>query len=308
MVKGGMDSSNTYQKRIQRVLRHIERCSGAVPSLDDLAEVANFSPFHFHRVFKSLVGENVAAYVRRLTLENAAQRLSYSRDSVLTIALDAGYESPEAFARSFRAAFGLSPSQYRKKGGSPVFSRRSDVTDYPFYHTNPEVSPVNVQIKTMEPVLVAALRYVGPYEACGPAWERLCGLLYPSGLCDGDSVAYGVSYDDPDTTPAEKCRLDVCLALRKGVDVKTPDLAHLLQTTELFTQNIGNGGEYACVLIKGPYSLLHPAYRSLFGEWLPQSGREPGNSMGFEAYYNDPAQTPPEELLSEIFIPLKPVS
>lgn len=78
-----------------------------------------------------------------------------------------------------------------------------------------------------------------------------------------------------------------------------------MQTTELFTQYVG-GGEHACVLVKGPYTLLHPAYRSLFGEWFPQSGREPGDGMGFEAYYNDPGSTPPEELLMEIFIPLKP--
>ena len=302
-----MNGNNSYQKRIQRVLRHIERRPDSMPSLDELAGVAHFSPFHFHRVFTSMVGESVAAYVRRLALQKAAQRLSYSRDSVTGIAFEAGYDSPEAFARSFRAAFGVSPSQYRKKGGSPVFSVKTDVARYPFYHANPEVSPVEVTVKIMKPVLAAALRHVGPYDSCGPAWGRLCEILCPAGFCAQDAVAYGVSYDDPDTTPAEKCRMDVCLTLPEGVDADTPALAELLRTTELSTQYIGNGGEYACVLLKGPYSLLHPAYRSLFGEWLPQSGREPGDSMGFEAYYNDPNRTPPEELLSEIFIPLKPL-
>ncbi|MDR2945666.1 MAG: AraC family transcriptional regulator [Candidatus Adiutrix sp.] len=302
-----MSSGNTYQKRIQRVLRHIEKRAGAMPSLEELAAVAHFSPFHFHRVFKSLVGESVAAYVRRLALQNAAQHLSYYQESVTDIAFDAGYESPEAFTRAFRSAFGVSPSQYRKQGGSPAFAIKAEAAPYHFYHTNPEVYPVKVQVKTVEPALVASLRHIGAYDACEPAWERLCEILRPAGLCQEGATVYGVCYDDPDTTPAEKCRMDVCLTLPKGVDANTPALAGLLQTTELFTQHIGNGGEYACVLIKGPYSLLHPAYRSLFGEWLPQSGREPGDSIGFEAYYNDPAQTPPEELLSEIFIPLKPL-
>ncbi len=275
--------------------------------MDELAAVAHFSPFHFHRVFKSMVGESVAAYVRRLALQNAAQRLSYSRDSIISIALDAGYESPEAFTRAFRSAFGVSPSQYRKQGGSPTFSIKAEVARYPFYHTNPEVCPVEVQVKTVEPFLIVSLRHVGSYDACGPAWERLCSLVYPAGVCTMNEVAYAICHDDPDTTPAEKCRMDVSLALPTGVDANTPALATLLQSTELFTQHLGNGGEYACVLIKGPYSLIHPAYRSLYGEWLPQSGREPDNSMGFEAYYNDPTQTPPEELLSEIFVPLKPL-
>ncbi|MDL2268038.1 AraC family transcriptional regulator [Desulfovibrio sp. OttesenSCG-928-G15] len=301
-------SNNTYSKRIQRVLLHIEKHLDPLPTLEELAGIAHFSPFHFHRIFKSLVGESVAAYIRRLALQKAAQDVSYSRNSITAIALDAGYESPEAFTRAFRSAFGVSPSQYRKNGGSHAFSMKADVARYPFYHTNPEVFPVDVKVKVCKPILVAALRHTGPYDACGHAWGRLCGLLGPAGLIAQNSPAYAVSYDDPDSTPVEKCRMDVCVTLPEGVDENTPALAKLLQTTELLTKHIGNGGEYACVLIKGPYSLLHPVYRSLFGEWLPQSGREPGDSVGFEAYYNDPTNTPPEELLSEIFIPLKPLA
>lgn len=301
-------NNNIYYKRIQRVLHYIDSNCASTPSLAELAGIANFSPFHFHRVFKSLVGESVAAYTRRLALQKAAQRVSYSHDPITVIALESGYESPEAFTRAFRSAFGISPSQYRKKGGSSAFSIKMDVAQHPFYHTNPELAPMNVTVKKFKPVLVAAVRHVGPYEQCAPAWERLCKLLYSAGLFTQEAIAYGISYDDPDTTPVEKCRMDVCLTLPEGVDATTPELASLLQTTELFTQQIGNGGEYACVLIKGPYSLLHPAYRSLYSEWLPQCGREPGDSLGFEAYYNDPSHTPPEELLSEIFIPLKPLT
>lgn len=165
---------------------------------------------------------------------------------------------------------------------------------------------MDVKIKVFPPVLTAALRHVGPYEASGPVWGRLFELLAAADLCSPESVAYGICYDDPHVTPAEECRMDACFTLPAGVDASTPALNTLTQTTELFTQYVGNGGEYACLLIKGPYSLLPPAYRSLYGEWFPQSGREPGDSDVFEAYYNDPASTPPEELLTEIFIPLKP--
>lgn len=302
-----MDNTS-YPKRIQRVLHHIEKNIDAVPSLEELAGVACFSPFHFHRIFKGIVGESVAAYVRRLLLQRAAQQVSYSQGSIITIALGAGYESPEGFTRAFRAAFGVTPSQYRKKGGSLEFSMRADVGQYPLYHANPEVLPVDVKVKVLQPVLAVSLRHVGPYESCGPAWGRLCGLLSAAGFYWPTTVAYGISYDDPDTTPVEKCRMDVCLTLPEGVDEATPALANLLQTTELFCQHVGNGGEYACALIKGPYTLLHSAYRSLFGEWLPQSGREVGDSVAFEAYYSDPTTTPPEELLTEIFLPLKPIA
>lgn len=163
---------------------------------------------------------------------------------------------------------------------------------------------MEIKVKVIEPVLVAALRHVGPYSECGPTFGRLYELLGAAGLCSADTVAYGVSYDDPTVTPAVQCRMDVCAALPQGVDATTPALAELLQSADLFTQHLGNGGEYASILVKGPYSLLPSAWRQLF-EWLPSSGRDPDHSMGFEAYYNDPCNTPPEELLTEIFLPLK---
>lgn len=94
------------------------------------------------------------------------------------------------------------------------------------------------------------------------------------------------------------------MPLPQGVNTHTPALAALVQTTEVFTQHLGNGGEYSCVLVKGLHGFLPSAWRHLF-EWLPLNGREPDNSMGFEAYYNDPIHTPPEELFTEIFLPLK---
>lgn len=72
-------------------------------------------------------------------------------------------------------------------------------------------------------------------------------------------------------------------------------------------RHIGGEQEYAVLRIRGPYSLLHPAYRSLFGVWFPQSGREPYNDPGFEIYWNSPQTTPPADLLTEICIPLRPI-
>lgn len=87
----------TYQQRIGLVLRHIEQNLDSRPDLDELARIACFSPYHFHRIFSAMVGESVAAYVRRLLLERAAMQLGHSPESVTQIALGAGYESVDAF-------------------------------------------------------------------------------------------------------------------------------------------------------------------------------------------------------------------
>src|SRR5215475_13869572 len=100
-----------YKRRILQVLMHVQENLDSRLSLDELAGLACFSPYHFHRIFKGMVGESVKEHVRRLRLERAANQLRKGSASVIEIALDAGYESHEAFSRSFKSLFGASPTQ-----------------------------------------------------------------------------------------------------------------------------------------------------------------------------------------------------
>ena len=104
----------SYQERMVRALVHIQGHLDEPLPLEDLAGVACFSPFHFHRIFRGMVGESVKEHVRRLRLERSAQRLKLSSQPVTAIALDAGYETHESFTRAFRAMSGQPPSEYRE--------------------------------------------------------------------------------------------------------------------------------------------------------------------------------------------------
>ena len=297
----------TYQQRISLVLRHIEQHLDDRPNLEELAHIACFSPYHFHRIFSSMVGESVAAYVRRLLLERAAMQLGHSPESVTQIAFGAGYDSVDAFTRAFRAHLGMLPSEYRRRKGHLEVARRRDLTSPLFYHEMADFPPMNVRVEKFTPRLVAAVRHTGPYDESFPAWEKLCGALGANGLLSDAAVAYGVSYDNPDITAPQKCRMDACVSLPPELLETSAELCSLLQNEDIFLRHIGGDQEYAALRIKGPYSLLHPAYRSLFGMWFPQSGREPYNDPGFEIYWNSPQTTPPADLLTEICIPLRPI-
>ena len=296
----------SYEERLHRVLRHIENSLDSRPDLAELAEIACFSPYHFHRIFSSMMGESVAAYVRRLLLERAAQQVAHTRDPITLIALDAGYESVDAFTRAFRAHFDALPSEYRRTDGHLTRARKQNPDAPLFHHQIVGVPPLEIRVTKFAPLLVAAMRNTGPYEDCGPAWLHLFSLLGPAGLLHEGMVAYGVSHDNPDVTPKDKCRMDVCVSLPQGVSEETPAIRDLLRNKELFLRHIGSECDYVAMKVQGDYALLHPAYRSLFGQWFPQSGREPVNDPGFEAYYNSPQTTAPEDLLTEIFIPMKP--
>src|SRR5215471_18430069 len=102
-----------YQSRILRVLVHIQKNLDSQVSLEELAGIASFSPFHFHRIFSGMVGESVKEHVRRLRLERAAHRLRFAGQPVTEIALDAGYETHESFTRAFGVMFGEPPIEFR---------------------------------------------------------------------------------------------------------------------------------------------------------------------------------------------------
>ena len=107
---------NDYQERILRVLTHIQERLDEALDLEELAGVACFSSFHFHRVFAAMTGETIADHVRRLRLERAATELRSGAKQVIQVALDAGYEAHEAFTRAFRDQFGVTPETVRLRG------------------------------------------------------------------------------------------------------------------------------------------------------------------------------------------------
>jgi AraC family transcriptional regulator len=265
-----------YRQRVLRVLVHIEQHLDDSLALDDLAALAHFSPFHFHRIFRAMVGESVIQYVRRLRLERAARRLKSTSEPVIRLALEAGYDSHEAFTRAFGASFRVPPSEFRKE------------------HARPSPATIAVRVDALEPMEVAFIRHVGPYHDVGRAWSALMEWAGRSGVLRERPTLLGISHDDPEITDAGHVRYDACVVVDAGVQPEG---------------DVGRcrlpGGDHAIATHVGPYDKLGDSYADLCGRWLPESGRDPGWSPGFERYLNSPADVPPERLVTEICIPLE---
>ena len=291
-----------YKRRLLRVLVHIQQHLSESLELSELATLACFSPCHFHRVFTGMIGESVKEHVRRLRLERAAVQLKLGAQPVTQIALSAGYETHESFTRAFKVAYGLPPSRYRDSKRSPVSGDAPSGVRYrlgklpsDFKARQTRGTKMNVSIKTLEPMRVAFLRHVGPYQAVGDTWEKLLPILGKEGLLGGDSQFLGLCHDDPDVTPPDKLRYDACVTVDAGY---TP-------MGDLGVQTVP-GGDYAFTTHEGPYEQLGTTYRYLFGQWLPRSGRELRSSPCFEIYLNSPENTAPEDLISDVYVPLEP--
>jgi AraC family transcriptional regulator len=285
----------SYEERILRVQLYIQRHLDDQLSLKDLARVACFSPYHFHRVFRGMVGESIGEYLRRLRLERAAGQLMYTACPVTELAFDAGYETLESFSRAFRRAFDVSPSEYRQRHQSSEAAQAvPESTEYSLILRHPRGDSMDVRIEQFAPLQVAFVRHIGPYAECGAAWEKLCSHPAVQAAMNEETLAVGISYDDPDVTEGGKIRYDACVTV--GDDFRGRD--------GIDTQQV-DGGDYAVMVHKGSYDGLHDCYRWLFGKWLPDSGREAKSAPSLEIYRNSPDKTPPEELVTEIRVALE---
>lgn len=278
----------TYRQRLLVVLVHIGEHLEDDLSLEELAGISHFSPFHFHRIFRAMVGESVSQYVRRLRLESAAVRLTQTDKPILELALAAGYASHESFTRAFKDAFGMSPSEFRKNQQAPppgpALSLVSEV----------EGPDMKVNIVSLPTQRIAFIRHTGPYDQVGPAFEQLMMWAGPHGLIVPGMKVLGVCYDDPNITPADKVRYDAAITVDADVEAEG----------EVGVRELA-GGPYAVVCHQGPYDQLGTTYDFMYGRWLSSMGYEPADAPPFEHYLNGPESTEPEELLTDVHVPLR---
>lgn len=178
------------QIRIERFQAAIHADPAAEHSLDDLAGIAALSRFHFHRVFAATTGETVAEALRRIRLGRAAKMLARSRLPVAQIGRAHGYPNPGSFSRAFRAAFGLSPSQFRHQRVDPVDSIRQS-----FRHGDPAM--YRVRLSHLPARRIVGVAHRGPYPQMGRTFVRMSDTLGQAGLWPQVDAMIAVYLDDP---------------------------------------------------------------------------------------------------------------
>lgn len=276
-----------YDRRVNRVIDHVRAHLADELPLAALARRAAFSPFHFHRVFRAVTGETVAGFVQRLRIEKAAAALrDHPERSVLAIALDHGFGSAAAFARAFRARFGMSGTAWRA-GGAEQWRRRWRKRDQQLRKAGKadrggrrETPRMRIRVADLPALHVACMRYVGPYGARGiPAlWQRLRTWIAGQDLGPGPPLKLGVAYDDPSITAPERCRYDACVVVPRDFE---PDA--LVDVRDV------PGGRYAIAGFVGTAGEIESVWDRVFAGWLPGSGWQPDDRPCYELYRGDPA-------------------
>lgn len=297
--------NNSYNQRINTVIGYIRQNLNGDLSLNTLAKVANFSPFHFHRIFKFITDETVNDVVVRMRLERAANLLrSIPKLSITAVAFEVGFSSVSAFSRAFKKHFGISARQWDKK--SPLEnSKNCQFRDkFPRYTIEElgksgEINDFKVQIRSLAQQHLAYIRVYdsyGSFERIKDAYYRLLEWYQERGGSLDDISLYGMSQDNPDVTPLQLCRFDWCVKV--PADWKADGEVNIM---------VFPACRVAAIRCAGDLNHANKVIQYLFRYWLPRSRFQPANLPGMEIYRRQPAEMGWEEFDIDCAVPVIPL-
>lgn len=282
-----------YRDRVARVIAHIVAHPLAEHRLHDLAAVAHFSPYHFHRVYSSIAGETVAATVRRVRLALATRLLEQGGQSITQVAMEVGYDSPQAFTRAFSQFTGQSPRAFQRDMQRVALGTAANAKANadPNADCAAQHAPA-VQIIERPAQRLLALRHQGPLATIPHTHRRLylqCGQHATQTL--------GASCGDP--RDAASFQYFAAAALPE------PWAASVEELPGVKWLDIP-AGRYARQTLVGRYARINAAITALYARWLPGSGYEPDDRPTLEHYLNSPRNAAQADLRTDLLIPIRP--
>lgn len=301
--------SDEYLRRINRVQDYIETNYGKTLTIDELAEVARFSKFHFCRIFQALLHEPVSQYVNRIRLENALFLLAHRLDKNITdIAYELGFSDSAVFSRAFSKHYGVSPKSYRKN-----YSKNCKEKILLSNYNKPkakkkDISSVKGDFKlvTLDAMKAIYVRHTGTYAELAKRakylWKHLLECAKKQGVEITEStLVFSMYHDNPEFGKETQFRTSCCISVPKNCDVhEDGDLGVL--TVE--------GGLYAVGHFAIRQSEYSDAWDYMYQEWIAGSGYVPRNYSPFEVYLDSPDEKPNAQKLHnvDIYLPVEKIN
>jgi DNA gyrase inhibitor GyrI/AraC-like DNA-binding protein len=296
-------STQFYLLRVNHVVDYIKENLAEPLPIEKLARLAHFSPFHFHRVFRAVIGEPLHAFILRLRLERAVFRLLHGpRTRLIDIALDCGFASSSDFSRAFKQAHGFSPRGFSRRRLFEESKIRQDLlvnAGYGFGQLPQAGNPDRFRVRLVDRPAqrIAYERVIGSFDMQRllAAFDRLMTWGRRYGLVP-HAEFIGMPLDDLDITPMSKFRFDWCLVLPPGL---RPD-------GEVSVGRIP-ANRYAMVRCRGDIHKEDRAWKYLFYSWLPASGYEPTADPAMELYRRHPVEVGWETFDMDCCLPVRPL-
>jgi len=298
-----------YVKRINKVVEYINCNLDSELSLQKLSDIACFSPFHFHRIFSALLNETPNNFIKRQRIEKIAGRLFYmgKEESLTDLALRNGFKSIHSFSRAFRNFYGMSASEFQKKGQnefgkiSKTQSKNGTgkVSFEKYFYTinnlkNWLAMNSKVEVKVMPELKLAHIRHQGSYKEIGKTFEKLMNWAGPRGLINfPNTKTAGIYYDSPRVTDESKLQSSACITIDDNVEV----------SGEVDKITIPKG-KFAVGRFELKMNEYEQAWNSM-SLWVPENHFELRDGYYHEIYHNDANDHPEGKFIVDICIPIK---
>jgi AraC family transcriptional regulator len=301
--------------RINRVMDWVGRNLDRRVDLAAMAEVASFSPYHFHRIFGYMVGETPAEFLSRVRLEKTAQILRDDpRAAVADVAMRCGFTNASSFSRAFRAHFGVTTGEFRRqeqalfvkdgirygkdcKAVSKIGKHAQRVNSQfcSVELKNLIIMDTKIEIRQMPELNLIYVRHRGAFNRIGEAYEKLFRWAGPRGLVTPDAKTVTVYHDDPAITAIDKVRQDASIVVAPGTRGEG-EVGHATVPA----------GKYAV----GGFELRETEFEQAWNtmcSWLTESGWQPADGPTYEYYHNDYRNHPEHRFIVDICIPVRPL-
>lgn len=287
-------SANSLEKLLP-VLVHIQANLDGDLSLESLAKRVGLSPFHFHRLFRSAVGETLKQYSQRLRLERAANRLIIHDGTILDVALDSGFQSHETFSRQFKRRFQVTPRGYRQWGRGKL--NRSSVSTSQLDQLYEDFELSETTVVRIAQLDVAFIRHVGPYELVPERlWHDLADWVRARRL-PLDPIFLGIAQDAPGVTPNEKLRFDAAIV------VPAP-----FSPEGTIGHQVLGPAEFAVTTHIGHYRTLPQAYGAIVHRVVRLKGYRFGGLPSIEVYRTTRVDANHELNHTDIYLPVSRIT
>ena len=279
-----------YQTRINNVIDFIGLNIDSELTLEQLSEVACFSKYHFHRLFTAYTGLSLRQYIKWLRLKRAAHQLNTHKNrNIIEIALDAGFESHESFARAFKKAGGQTPNEFRKRPGWDLWNQP------PYSLQTIQETTMNVTIKELPAKRLAVLEHHGDFKKLGDTidqmreWTRSQSI----NLKPKPDTRYGYAYNDPFETPTDEFRHDIGILVPESFKIEGGPQERYLPA-----------GRYAIATHKGSRNTVGDTVYALY-QWASNKGQELADLPCIFCYQNFEHEVAETELRTDVMLLLK---
>lgn len=296
-----------YIKRINNIFCFIDDNLDQELTLETIANIGFYSPFHLHRIFKAITNETINEYITRKRIEKTALILLHKREITISeLSLQYGFNSNSSFTRTFKKFYGINPTEFRKCNPNKfskigkVQSKNGQESGIPEEyicninkHKNWIIMKAKIEIKEMPKLDLAFITQIG-HAGIENAYSKLIKWATPKGLLENENLKIvTIFHDSLKITETDKVRMSACISLKEKVDI----------SGEIGLTTIEKG---KCIV--GHFEItineFEKSWTSLF-IWMSENGYKKADRYPYEIYYNDFNKHPEKISIVDFCIPIE---